>query len=73
MPMMDLPNLRGTESEVKIRLRFDRNSKFLTAQDKPSLADAAGYEKHAKSKSLIKSTSRLSARRKRLANSKFFS
>ena len=30
---MDLQNLLGTKTEVKILLRFDRNSKFLTAQD----------------------------------------
>ena len=29
---MDLQNLRGTKTAVKILLRFDRNSKFLTAQ-----------------------------------------
>jgi len=34
---MDLQNLRGTKTEVKILLRFDRNSSFLTAQDKAGL------------------------------------
>ena len=34
---MDLQNLLGTKTEVKILLRFDRNSKFLTAQDDPAI------------------------------------
>jgi len=34
MPMMDLPNMRGTKTEVKILLRFNRSTKFLTAQHK---------------------------------------
>jgi len=32
---MKRQNLGGTITEVKILLRFDRNSKFLTAQEKP--------------------------------------
>jgi len=35
--MMDLPNRRGTKTEVKILLRFNRNSKFLTAQRKTNV------------------------------------
>ena len=31
----DVQNLRETKTEVKIRLRFDRNTEFLTAQEKP--------------------------------------
>jgi len=34
--MMDLPNMRVTKTEVKILFRFNRSSKFLTAQRKPS-------------------------------------
>ena len=29
---MVLPNLRGTKTEIKILLKFDRNTKFLTVQ-----------------------------------------
>ena len=32
MPMMDLPMMQGTKTEVKILLLFNRNSKVLTAQ-----------------------------------------
>jgi len=31
----DLQNLRGTKTEVKILLRFDRNTEFLTILEKP--------------------------------------
>jgi len=40
--MMDLPNMRGTKTEVKIHSRFNGDSKFLTAQANAQTANPDG-------------------------------